>query len=61
MYFMHYSRVFMILVSADLYKSVFSTYYFIKLAFCLSVFWFLVILCLWLLVLLRYVLNRMSS
>ena len=37
MYFMHYSRVFMILVSADLYKSVFSTYYFIKLAFCLSV------------------------
>ena len=48
LYFVHYSRVVIILFSTGLYKSVLSTCYFIKLGFCFSVFWFFVFLYLWL-------------
>ena len=47
MHFVHYSRVVRILFSAALYKSVFSTYYSIKLSLWFSVFWFFVFLYLW--------------
>ena len=43
MYFLHYSRVIMVLFSTSLYKPVFSTYHFMNLGFCLSVFWFFVL------------------
>ena len=48
-YFMHYSRVVIILLSKGLYKFAFSIYSLVKLGFRLSVFWFFVFL--WLLVL----------
>ena len=38
LYFVHYSRMVMILFRTGLSKSVFSTYYFITLGFCFSVF-----------------------
>ena len=40
LFFMHYSCVVIILVNKDLYKSVFPTYSFKDLVFCLSMFIF---------------------
>ena len=62
LYFMHYSCVVIILFGTGLHKSVFSAYFFGKLGFCLSVFWFFMFLYLWFLALifLFNVLNWMS-
>ena len=59
---MHYLSVVIIFFSAGLYKSAFSTYFFGKLGFHLSVFWFFMFLYLWFLAFLSlfYVLNLMS-
>ena len=59
---MYYSLVVIILFSTGLYKSVFSTYFFGKLSFRSSVFWFFMFLYLWSLafIFMFYVLNSMS-
>ena len=59
---MYYSRVAIILFGRGLFKSVFSTYFFGKLGFCSSVFWFFMFLYLWFLafIFMFYVLNSMS-
>ena len=59
---MYYSRVVIILFGTGLYKSVFSTYFFGKLGFCSSVFWFFMFLYLWFLavIFMFYVLNSIS-
>ena len=59
---MYYSLVVIILFGTGLYKSVFSTYFFGKLSFRSSVFWFFMFLYLWSLafIFMFYVLNSMS-